>query len=114
MILLTLGYSFRNRRGTLGPRVLTVKAGLDLLLLRARRRARALEAGWFLLGAEALVLLLWILGRSEPEAGRHGGLGLLAAVAGGAAATLRILQRRTRREISELEAIERTADDDGP
>jgi hypothetical protein len=108
VIALAFGFSLWNRRGVWRPRADTVRASLELSLRRARRRLRGLTAGWGVLALEVLLLLPWAVVRTDQLGSRAVALLFLAVMAGGAAMALVLLGRRTRREIAELEALERS------
>jgi hypothetical protein len=116
LCLLAVGavaFSFWNRRGLWSPAAETTAAYLALACARARRRREALRASRWLLAAETAVFIPWIWYRlhlanaSPPPRLYLWGYGYLALMIGVMTALILGLERWSRREIAELEALER-------
>ena len=104
--LSAVAFSFWNRRGVWRSTASTTAEFLAFSLLRCRRRRRSLRFGWWLLAVELAVLGPWLASRGAGVPG----YAFLAAVAATAALIFTWINRRTRREIAELEAISREID----
>ncbi len=100
------------RRGVWRPSAETTAAYLDLSLRRCQRRLLALRAGWWLLAAEVALFIPWLWVHLDERPASPGDFaftyGFLALMAGGMAAILVFLDRCTRRELQELEAVRRS------
>jgi hypothetical protein len=106
-----LAFSLWNRRGLWTPATETTAAYLNLAHARLRRRREALRAARWLLAAETAIFLPWIWHRLHLGAGLPSLLdyalayGYLALVVGVMGAVIVWLERWTRREMAQLEAI---------
>ena len=107
LVVWATGYGLWYRRGLWRPEAETTAAFLALSIRRCQRRLLALRAGWWLLAAEVVLFVPWIQFHAESPADYLFSYGFLALMAGGAAAVLVVLGRRTRRELGELEAVRR-------
>jgi len=110
--LSALGFAAWNRRGLWKARAETTAAFLDLSLVRCRRRQQSLRFAWGMLAVEAALFVPWIwhrlhLDRSTPPSPAEylGAYGFLAAVCAVTAVVLVGLERWTRRELRQLEAM---------
>jgi hypothetical protein len=107
LVIWATGYSLWYRRGLWRPDAETTASFLALAIRRCRRRLLALRAGWWLLGVEIILFVPWIAWHLQSAAPAEyvTSYGFLALMAGGAAAVLVVLSRRTQRELAELEGV---------
>jgi hypothetical protein len=110
LIFWAIGSSLWFRRGTWRPSAETTSAFLDLSILRCRRRLAALRAGWFLLAMEEAILIPWlcVLLNGKPAGDYIRAFGFLVLMTVLVVAFSLTVQRRTRRELEEMEAVRRS------
>lgn len=113
-ILWAVTYSLWSSRGTWRPAAETTTAFLDLSILRCRRRLNALRAGWWLLAVELAIMIPWLHlllrsgGANAPlTPGYAAAFGFLILVASLAVAFLIVAKRKARRELREIEELQR-------
>lgn len=113
LILWITAYGLWNRRGTWRPAAETTTAFLALSETRCRRRLRALTAGWWLLAAEVALYIPWIASHLRSAEGRLASKGAVASygflvlTTAAVAGVLLWVDRRTRRELKEIEEMRR-------
>lgn len=110
VVMATCVVAWRFRRGIWAPAADTTEGYMSFLLERARGRLRMVRLGVVLLVVEIVLYIPWIWSRAVSPRGIVLGFTLLALISTLIAAGLYVQQRRARRELEQLTALQRELD----